>query len=546
MFKGEIAKCLSRITGLDEGEAEGFLETPPSPELGDYSFPCFQLARKRKENPSVLAEMLATEFSCKCVGRVESKGPYLNFFLKEEAVFEALEKPRRPGGKGVVVIEYSSPNIARPFGVGHLRSTLIGQALRNIYAYKGWRTIAINHPGDWGTQFGYLIAAYKKWHVPLEEDPVKKLFKLYVKFNREAEKNPSLKEEGKEWFKKLEQGDEEALKLWRRFKDLSMKEFEKVYNALGVSFDHVHGESFYQDKMRRLVKLLREKGLLVESEGAMVVDLSKHGMPPCIVLKSDGATTYATRDLAAAIYRYETFRFDKMLYEVGSEQQLHFKQFFKVLELAGFEWVRNCFHVSHGLYRFNNAKMSTRKGNVVFAEDLLAEAKSKVLGIINEKNPALKDKEGVAEAVGVGAIIFNDLKNDRVKDINFSWEEALNMEGDSGPYVQYTHARAASILRKAGGSGKPSWDALRLPEEVELAKHLLRLEDVLDLVVEENKPHFLARWLLDLARMFNNYYQKHRIISSAEEDARLWLTGKVKDGLMQGLALLNIRAPEEM
>jgi len=549
MFEGEIADLLKKHVNLKQSEIEKSIETPPDSKMGDYAFPCFALSKELKKKPNDIAKDLENKIKpTNNIESIKATGPYVNFFMKKDAFVKALTiKQQIKKSNDKVVIEYSSPNIAKPFHIGHLRSTVIGQSLNNIYSQLGYKTIAINHLGDWGTQFGILIAAYKKWPVNLKKDPIKNLMEIYVRFNKECEKNESLRETGKEWFKKLEDKDKEAVELWKEFKEISLKEFEIIYSQLGVKFDHYIGESFYSEKMNKIYKDLEKKNLLVKSEGAIIVDLEKYDMPPLIMKKSDGATTYSTRDLASAIYRYEEFKFDKMLYEVGSEQSLHFKQFFKVLELMGYKWVKDCYHVSHGVYKFKDKKMSTREGSVVFVEDLIEEAKNKVLKLIDEKNPNLKNKETTATQVGTGAIIFNDLKNDRVKDVPFSWENALNMNGDSGPYLQYTHVRIASILRKS--KEKPSnLSSLQENEEIALAKHILLFNDTLAQVVKHNKPHILARWLLDLAQLFNTYYQKHKVIQENKEieQARLSLLQIVKENLSLGLKLLGLNSPEEM
>ena len=545
-FKGRLVELLQEHNIPAEG-----LEVPPNPQLGDYAFPCFALAKEHKKAPPLIAQELATKLKANFLEKVVATGPYVNFFIKQEALMQAAfeEITYAPVGKSVV-IEYSSPNIAKPFGIGHLRSTVIGGALKRIYNYAGWHTIGINHPGDWGTQFGKLIAAYKRWPIDISEDPIKRLLDLYVKFHDEAEKDPSLEDEGREEFRKLEAGDEENRKLWEQFRVLSLEEFNKIWLQLNCEFDDTEGEAFYSDKMMTVVDELKQKGLVEEDEGALIVRFTPEEKieTPAIILKRDGSTIYATRDLAAALYRKKKYKFDRMLYEVGGEQQLHFKQVFTILKKAGHSWADECHHVWHGLYRFEEGKMSTRKGRVVFIDDVLKQAIEMSTKIIEEKNPALKNKDEVAEQVGVGAIIFFDLKNDRTNDIIFNWDDILSFEGETGPYLQYTHARLRSILRKSTEKPYINVEALTAEEEKLLAAHLLDFKRTIGQVIQHNKPHLLARYLLDLAQLVNNYYQKHQIIQEDKdvERARLALIKQVADRLELGLDLLGINAPQEM
>lgn len=564
----EIESALAHM-GVDSFDVRGVIEVPPNKEMGDYAFPCFQLARILRQAPDRIARELAGKIQeAGLIQRVEAVKGYVNFFLSPAAasarvVTEILSKKDTYGkadvGRGkTVVLDYSSPNIAKPFHVGHLRSTIIGHSLARIFESLGYRTVRINHLGDWGTQFGKLIVAYRKYGSPekLAQDPIRELLDLYVRFHQEAEADPSLEDEARAAFKALEDGGEEETRLWREFRRLSLDEFEKIYRRLGVHFDSYLGEAAYNQAMDKTVQALQEKGLLVESEGALVVELE--GLPPCLIKKKDGATLYATRDLAAAIHRYETYRFDHMFYVVGAPQRLHFEQVFGVLRKMGHEWVSACEHIAFGHIRIGDEQLSTRKGNVIFLEDLLDQAVERVLAIIAERNPELEEKEAVAETVGVGAVIFNDLAHNRIKDISFDWETALNFEGDTGPYVQYTHARAASLLRRGAEEGLidaasligddlalPE-DALGEPEVFQLAKSLADYPEAVLRAAEEREPSVIARYLLTLCRDFNSFYHAHRILGSPQARERLALVAAVKQVIASGLWLLGIGAPEAM
>ncbi|CAJ1003120.1 MULTISPECIES: arginine--tRNA ligase [Brevibacillus] len=561
-----IAAALTRL-GADQFTAEtvyDMLETPPNPSMGDIAFPCFQLAKALRKAPPLIASELAGEVSGTPIREVKAVGPYLNLFLDQQSVArdvigtiltQGSAYGSRDIGKGRnVPIDLSSPNIAKPFSMGHLRSTVIGNAIANILEKHGYRPIRINHLGDWGTQFGKLIVAYKLWgdEEKVKAEPIKELLQLYVRFHEEAEKDPSLEDQGREWFKKLEDGDEEARRLWQWFRDESLKEFMKIYDLMGVRFDSFHGEAFYNDKMDRVVAMLEEQGLLTESEGALVVNLDEYDMPPCLIKKSDGATLYATRDLAAALYRNETYDFAKALYVVGNEQRLHFQQLFKVLEKMGFEWAKEMYHIPFGMMLKDGKKMSTRKGKVVLLEEVLAQAIEDVLNVIREKNPSLENKEEVARQVGVGAVIFHDLKNYRLNDINFSWEEMLTFEGETGPYVQYTHARACSLLRK--GEYVPISE-VTLPEGALDSKEawavitlLNSFPEVIDRAREQFDPSQIGKYVIDLAQAFNKFYANVRILAEEADvkTTRLQLVAAVVTVLKEGLRLLGIAAPEEM
>lgn len=561
-----IAAALTRL-GADQFTAEtvyDMLETPPNPSMGDIAFPCFQLAKALRKAPPLIAAELAGEVSGAPIREAKAVGPYLNLFLDQESVARdvigtILTQGSAYGSRDIgqgrnVPIDLSSPNIAKPFSMGHLRSTVIGNAIANIMEKHGYRPIRINHLGDWGTQFGKLIVAYKLWgdEEKVKAEPIKELLHLYVRFHEEAEKDPSLEDQGREWFKKLEDGDEEARRLWQWFRDESLKEFMKIYDLMGVQFDSFHGEAFYNDKMDRVVSMLEEKGLLTESDGALVVNLDEYDMPPCLIKKSDGATLYATRDLAAALYRYETYNFAKALYVVGNEQRLHFQQLYKVLEKMGFEWAKEMYHIPFGMMLKDGKKMSTRKGKVVLLEEVLAQAIEDVLNVIREKNPSLENKEEVARQVGVGAVIFHDLKNYRLNDINFSWEEMLTFEGETGPYVQYTHARACSLLRKGGyeptSEVKLPAGALDSKEAWAVITLLNSFPEVIDRAQEQFDPSQIGKYVIDLAQAFNKFYANVRILAEEEDvkTARLQLVAAVVTVLKEGLRLLGLAAPEEM
>jgi arginyl-tRNA synthetase len=470
-------------------------------------------------------------------------------------------------GKGkTVIVEFSSPNIAKPFGIAHIRTTVIGHVLRNIYKFLGYETIAINHLGDYGTQFGKLIVAYKTWGNKelVEKDPIPELLKLYVKFHDEAEKDPVLEDKAREWFKKLEEGNKEAVELWQWFRDVSLREFNRIYEMMGIEFDSYAGESFYSDKMPAVIELLGEKKLLEHSQGAEIVDLEKYDMPPALIRKSDGSTLYITRDITAAIYRKEKYNFYKNIYVVGSQQNLHFQQMFKILELMGYDWAKDCIHVPFGMVSLEDGTMSTRKGRVVFLEDVLKKAVEKTRDIIAEKNPDLKDKEKIAEEVGIGAVMFQELSHSRIKDYTFSWDNTLSFEGETGPYVQYTHARANSVLEKAAVydyadildstnietvlEKEVNYKLLTEDEAFSILKIIYKLPEVIIKAMERNEPFILTRQIIDLAQAFNRFYHEYPILVDDPElkRARLLLVLTTKNVLKTGLALLGIKAPDKM
>lgn len=539
------------------------LEIPPDKKLGDFALPCFRLSKTMRKAPQMIASALAQKLSCEEIERAEVVGGYLNVFLKRgglaKGIVEAvLENPGRWGsseiGKGrTVCLDYSSINIAKRFHIGHLSTTMIGHSLKRIYDFNGYTTVGINHLGDWGTQFGKMICAYKKWgdHDAVERGGVQAMVDLYVRFHQEAEKDPSLEDEGRAWFKKIEDGDPEALEIFAWFKEVTFKDTRRVYDLLGVEFDSYAGESFYNDKMQPVVDELREKGLLVESQGAYVVMLDDYGMSPAIVLRSDGATLYITRDLAAAFYRHNEYHFDKCLYVVAYQQNLHFKQLFKILELMGHEWYKGMEHVSFGMVSYEGRALSTREGYVVYLEDLLNKAVEKAREIIEEKSPNLPNKDEVARQVGVGAVVYFDLHNDRNKDIDFRWERALNFDGETGPYVQYTHARCCSVLRKAEAfaQAEPDYGVITDDEAQDVLMLLTRFPETVRKAMDANEPSLITRHTTQLAQAYNKYYFEHRIMEegdSAGTAARLNLTRAVRDVIKTGLYLIGVEAPERM
>jgi len=559
-YKAVIANKISSVLNIGQEDVMRLLEIPPRPEMGDYAFPCFSLAKTLRKAPNAIAGELKEQLDINEVERIEVLGPYLNFFLDKTeflsgAVSEILEKGEAYGrtetGEGkTVIVEYSSPNIAKPFHVGHLFTTVIGNSLSRIFKSQGYKTERINHLGDWGTQFGKLISGYERW-VDLEklkEAPIEELNRIYVKFHEEAEKEPSLNDEARAHFKNLEDGKEYEVKLWKEFRELSLMVFERVYKELGVEFDSYAGESFYGDKMDEVVDILEDKGILTESNGAQVVMLDEYNMPPTIIKKADGATIYATRDLAAAIYRKRTYDFFKNIYVVGTPQSLHFRQVFKTLELAGFEWAKDCVHVGFGLVKFPGKMMSSRKGDVVLLDDLLKEAVVTAEKIIHDKNPNLKDKEDVAHKVGIGAVIFTYLKNGREKDIIFDWDEILSFDGETGPYVQYTYARAKSILRKNDTYNDADLSVLTGTEEFELSKTLASFASAVNQAMEKYEPSVITRYVLQVAKDFNKFYNNCPI-NSAEtsvKKARLQLVDATTVVIKNALALLGIETVEEM
>lgn len=560
-YKKKIAELINSKVHLEVEKIEQLIEIPPKPEMGDYAFPCFQLSKIMRKAPNMIAEDLKNELNSEGFEKIENLGPYINFFVDKKEfsknTIEKILKEKDDYGKSnigegkTVCVEYSSPNIAKPFHVGHLFTTAIGNALYKMFKAEGYNTVGINHLGDWGTQFGKLISAYKRWvdEEALEQNPINELLRIYVKYHKEAEKDPSLEDEGRAYFKALESGDEEAHALWKRFRDLSLKEFQRVYDILGVKFDSLAGEAFYNDKMDVVIDMLKEKNLLVESNGAQVVMLEDYNMPPCIILKGDGASIYATRDLAAALYRKKTYDFYKSIYVVGTPQALHFKQVFKVLELAGKDWAKDCIHVGFGLVKFADRKLSTRNGEIVLLDDLLNQSITKTADIIKD-NESIENKEEVAKKIGVGAVIFTYLKNSREKDIVFDWNEILSTEGETGPYVQYAYARAKSILRRAENvSATVDYSKLNSKEEFELIKTLESFNKYILLALDKLEPSILTRYVIEVAKGFNRFYNAHSVLNLEDEvlkATRLKLVEASSQVIKNGLALLGIDVVEKM
>ena len=557
LIASELAKV---IEGLDQETILNLLEQPKSSDLGDIAFPAFSLAKIERKAPQAIAADIAEKIDASHFEKVVATGPYVNFFLDKSQISDQVIKAviqagadygqQDEGHGGNITIDLSSPNIAKPFSVGHLRSTVIGDALSNIFRKMGYNTIKINHLGDWGKQFGLLMVAYKKWgsKEAVEANPIDELLKLYVRINAEIENDPALDEEGRLWFKKLEDGDPEATELWQWFRDESLVEFNRIYKLLGVEFDSLNGEAFYNDKMDEAVQILEEKGLLKESKGASIVELDDVNLPPAMIKKSDGATLYITRDIATAIYRARTYNFVKNIYAVGQEQSNHFRQLKAVLKKMGFEWSDDMIHVDFGLVTKNRQKLSTRKGNIILLEPTLQEAISRAKAQIEEKNPELENKEEVARAVGVGAVKFYDLKTDRRNGYDFDLEAMVSFEGETGPYVQYAYARIQSILRKANFT--PSADAtysLNDPESWEIIKLLQDFARVVKRAAENYDPSLIAKYAINLAQAFNKYYAHTRILDeSPERDSRLALSYSTAVVLKEALRLLGVEAPEKM
>ena len=542
----------------------GFLEIPPEKEMGDYAFPCFKLSRVLRMGPPVIAAKLAEVIDAKELCEAKQMGGYLNFFLNrdnfaQKTLQTVLDAGERYGGGDegsgkTICLDFSSINIAKRFHIGHLSTTMIGQSLRRIFDFLGYKTVAINYLGDWGTQFGKLICAYKLWgdKEEVERDGVEALTRLYVRFHEEAESDKSLEDEGRRYFKAIEDGDEEALKLFNWFKELTLRDTQRVYDLLGVTFDSYNGEAFFNDKMGRVIDELKAKSLLTVSDGASIVDLDEEnsGMPPCLILKKDGATLYATRDIAAALWRKDEYDFDKCLYVVAYQQDLHFRQWFKVVEKMGYEWSKDLVHVSFGMISYEGQSLSTRKGHVVFLEELLLNAIEKARAIIEEKSPDLENKDEIARQVGIGAVIYADLQNNRIKDIDFSWERALSFDGETGPYVQYTHARCCSALRKAEGlpEAEPDDSALSDDFAQELLRQLSRFPETVREAASRYEPSIITRAVTELCKAYNKFYYENRILdeNAGVREARVRLTRAVKNTIKTGLWLIGMEAPERM
>ena len=563
-FKIAIANCLKeKIEDLTLEEIVALIEVPPNKEMGDYAFPCFKLAKVFRKAPNMIAADLAENIEAKGeISKVMPLGGYVNFFvnksqLAESVIKDVLTKKENYGHSNLgqdksVVIDFSSPNIAKPFHIGHIRTTVIGNALYKIYDSQGYNVIRVNHLGDYGTQFGKLIVAFKLWgnKEAVEANPIPELLKLYIQFHDEAEKKPEMEDEARAWFTKLENGDEEAKSLWQWFRDESLKEFARVYDLLDIEFDSYAGESFYSDKMDTVIEQIKEKGLLKQSQGTNIVDLEEYNMPPALITKNDGSTLYMTRDLAAAIYRKNTYDFEKCIYVVGSQQSLHFQQLFKVLELMGFEWSKDLVHTPFGMVALEEGTMSTRKGRVVFLEDVLKQAIEKTKETVLSKNPNAKNVDEISKQVGVGAVVFQELSNSRIKDYTFSWERTLSFEGETGPYVQYTNARSCAVLRKANEevTSDINYELLSDGDAAEVLKVIGSFNKAIVSAMRRNEPHIVTRFVLDLAQAFNKFYHDNPIIVEDAEirKARLALVAATRQTLENGLAILGMHAPERM
>ena len=565
-LKQIIAKQISKTTNINEKELESYIETPKDSKNGDYAFPCFKLAKElRKAPPAIANEIKEKIEKTEEIEKIEVVGGYLNFFINKsilaKEVIEEISKTEQYGrseiGKGKnIVIDYSAPNIAKPFHIGHLRSTVIGGALYNIYKYLGYNVTGVNHLGDYGTQFGKLIEGYKMWgkEYDIEKDPINELTKIYIRINEACKNDEQILENCRNNFKKLEDGDSYCVEIWKKFRELSLQEFQKVYDLLGSQFDSWNGESFYSDKMPEVIDILQRTGKLIESQGAKIIDLEDKGInTPCIIEKSNGSTTYATRDLAAILYRARTYDFDKVLYVTSYEQVLHFKQVFEVAKLLGLneKYTKGLEHVSFGMVLLPEGKMSTREGNIIKLEELLNEAISRAKEIIEQKNPDLENKEEVAKKVGIGAVIFNDMSASRIKDEVFDWSTILNFQGETGPYIQYTYVRTKSVLEKAGYLPKiEDIEIDNLVDDYSMAilKLIYNFEDILIQVTEKNEPSILARYLIDLSKAYSGFYNENKIIVEDKyiQDVRVYLTYATSQVLKQGAKLLGIEMPEQM
>lgn len=563
-MKEKVAQLISKyVEGVDISDISMSIEIPPRPEMGDFAFPCFRLAKVMHKAPNMIAADIKEQIGdADFLEKIEVAGAYLNFYIKKDVFVKSMIEAANSSdfgssdeGKGqTICIDYSSPNVAKIFHVGHLRTTIIGNSLYKIHSKLGYNVVRINHLGDWGTQFGKLIVAYKLWgsKEAVEQNGVEELMNLYQRFHKEADEKPELVDEARAWFNKMESGDEEALSIWQWFKDISLVEYKKTYALLGMDFDYYLGESFYRDKCQAVVDKITAAGLLKESDGAMIVDLSDYDMAPCIVTKKDGSSIYATRDLAAIFYRKDTYHFSKCLYVTGQEQKLHFAQVFKVVELLGNDWAKDqLVHIPYGLVSLEGAKLSSRNGNTIFAEDILKDAIAKSLEIITEKSPKLEDKEGVAKKVGVGAVLFNDLYNQRIKDVAFIWDKVLNFDGETGPYVQYTHARCCSVIRLAKDfdPAKPvDYSLITEQDAIELLKEISRFPSVIKDAADKYEPSVIARFAVDVAQAFNKFYNSTRInVDDASlKNARVMLTYLTRNTIREALNLLGIDAPEEM
>ncbi len=565
-MKEKICKCIANTLGnLSEYEVMKLIEIPPEDKMGDFALPCFSFSKVLRKNPTIIAKELKgamQEVQGELgIEKLEAVNGYLNIFMNRTKYIQYwIDKMKEPefgivknGSGKTICMDYSSPNIAKNFRVGHLRTTVIGNSLYRIYEKLGYKVVRINYLGDWGTQFGKLIVAYKKWsdEATVKEKGIEELLRIYVKFNTESEKNPELVDEARQWFVKMEQNNEEAIEIWKWFKEISLLEFTRVYELLGVSFDSYDGESFYRDKVPSLVEELKNKGLLKESQGANIIDLSDYDMPPCLITKSDGGSIYHSRDIAAILYRKENYGFDKCLYVTGVEQSLHFKQVFKAIDVMGYDWADTLIHVPYGLVSLEGEKLSSRNGNIIYAEDILNEAIERAYHLIEDKNPDLPDKEEAANKVGVGAIIFHDLFNQRIKNVDFSWEDVLSFDGTTGPYVQYTYARAKSIIKKNKDVVEyERIDCNVLTEDMgyALIKALSGYEEAIEKAAERYEPSVIARYLVSVATSFNRFYHECPILQAEEKtkQARLILVDLAQRMILDACSLLGMSCPEEM
>ena len=566
-FKKKIAEEISKTVNIEKEEIETYIEKPIDNKNGDYAFPCFRLAKELKKAPPSIANEIKEkiELDTSIIEDVQVVGGYLNFYINKETitkeVLKEISKTEKYGKTNIgngknIVVDYSSPNIAKPFHIGHLRSTVIGGALYNIYKYLGYNVTGVNHLGDYGTQFGKLIEGYKLWgnEYDIDKDPINELTKIYVRINQACKEDENILNACRDNFKKLEDGDQYCVELWQKFKDLSLKEFQKVYDLLGSKFDSWNGESFYSDKMPEVIEKLEKSGKLVESQGAKIIDLEDEGInTPCIIEKSNGSTTYATRDLAAILYRARTYNFDKVLYLTSYEQALHFKQVFTVAKYLDLDekYLKGLIHVPFGMVQLPTGKMSTREGNIIKLEELLNEAIERAEKIIEEKNPDLEDKKETAKKVGVGAVIFNDLSNSRVKDEIFEWDKILNFQGETGPYIQYTYVRTKSVLEKAGklpDVKEIKLDVLNDIYSQTIIKLIYNFQDILVQVTRKEEPSILSRYLIDLAKAFSSFYNENKIIVEDKDiqNARVYLTYAVNQVLKNGVELLGMQMPNKM
>ena len=557
----EVIKTSFSEVDIEAHQLADMLEYPPDTTMGDLALPCFKLSKSLRRSPIQIAQIIADEFSDESVKKVEAVNGYLNISVSDNHLAKIVLDNILPNGNKygsanfgegkTVVLDYSSPNVAKPFHIGHLGTTVIGHSLKKLHEFVGYNCVGINYLGDWGTQFGKMIVAFKKWgnRDTINEGGIDKLVELYVKFHQAAEEDPSLNDKARAEFHKLELGDEENITLWKWFIDISIAEYKKTYGQLGIEFDSYKGESFYTDKMPAQVEKLREMGLLKIDDGASIVDLEEYNMPPCLILKRDGSTLYPTRDIAAAVYRKQTYDFDKAIYVTSAGQSLHFAQWFKVVELMGYEWYDKLVHVPYGTVSINGAKLATRTGNVILLKDLFDQAIEKVAEIMDEKNPNLENKEKVAEAVGVGAIVFYYLSSNRIRDINFVLEDALSFDGNTGPYVQYTYARTCSLLEKAGSFSNNAHMNFTADEERELVKTLSRFPEKVLEALEAYEPSIITRYILDVATSFNRFYHNCHILSAQDEDVfntRLVLTKAANYVLGNAFELICLKKTEKI